>query len=81
MAPIINSRQDLDALQGTPLYREAMERLKASMTTMVDEAVRSEDETAEVEPVWVARETLVSIERLGFSKQQFLAAFDAMGPA
>lgn len=81
MEPIINSRQDLNALKGTPAYREAMERLKGSMTTLVDVAVREGDTTDEIEPIWVEHETLASIERLGFSRQEFLDEYEAMSAA
>jgi len=84
MASIINTRADLDALKGTPAYAEAMGRLKATMTTQVDAAIYPDGygqpgyTGAVVAPAWESMETLDTIERLGFTKDEFLAAFAAI---
>lgn len=72
--PVINTREDLDAIQGTPEYAEFMEFLKGSMTRKQDVAVRPEnygqpDYDGEViPPVWQDVEDLSTIERFGFTK-------------
>ena len=74
---IINTREDLDAIAGTPEHAEFMEFLKGSMTRKQDVAVRPEGygqpdyEGAMIPPVWVDVENLGTIERFGFSKSNF----------
>ena len=85
MPAIINTRADLDALKGTSAYTDALKKLKASMTTQVDEAVYPAGYGEAgyigpaVAPSWTAVETLDTIERLGFTKDDFLAACTAAG--
>jgi len=74
---IINSREDLDALIGTPEHAEFMSYLKGSMTRKQDVAVRPEGygqhdyEGEVIPPVWEDVEDLSTIERFGFTKADF----------
>jgi hypothetical protein len=74
---IINSREDLDALVGTPAHAEFMAYLKGSMTRKQDVAVRPEGygqhdyEGEVIEPVWEDVEDLSTITRFGFTKADF----------
>ena len=80
---IINSRDDLDALKGTPAYLEALRALAGSMVTSMDMAVYPEghgqpDYTGPtVEPDWHEVETLDVIERMGFTRAGFEAEYAA----
>ena len=71
---IINTRADLDAIQGTPEHVEFMAALRGSMTRKQDIAVRPDnysqpDYDGEViAPIWSDVEDLRTIERFGFSK-------------
>jgi len=73
----INTRDDLDALVGTPAYAQFMEYLKGSMTRKQDTAVYPDGygqvgyEGAKIEPVWSDVEDLATIERFGFTKADF----------
>ena len=73
----INSRADLDAIQGTPEHDDFMARLRGSMTRKQDAAVRPDDYgkpeyTGEAIPaVWADVEDLSTIERFGFTKADF----------
>ena len=73
----INSRADLDAIQGTPEHDDFMSRLRGSMTRKQDTQTYPDDYskpeyTGEVIPaVWVDVEDLSTIERFGFSKADF----------
>ncbi len=74
---VINTREDLDAIAGTPEHTEFMKALKGSMTRKQDVAVRPDDygrpeyEGPEIPPVWEDVEDLTTIERFGFSKADF----------
>jgi hypothetical protein len=74
---IINTREDLDAIAGTPEHAEFMEFLKGSMTRKQDVAVRPEGygqpgyEGEVIAPVWSDVEDLGTIVRFGFSKSDF----------
>ena len=74
---IINTRQDLDAIQGTPEYAEFMAALKGSMTRKQDVQVYPEGynqpdyEGEKLEPIWQDVEDLSTIERFGFQKHDF----------
>lgn len=80
---IINSRDDLDALKGTPAYIEALRALAGSMVTSMDMAVYPDghgqpDYTGPViEPDWHEVETLDVIERLDFTRASFEAEYAA----
>jgi len=71
---VINTRADLDAIQGTPAHAEFIAALKGSMTRKQDIAVRPDDYgkpeyTGEViPPIWSDVEDLSTIERFGFTK-------------
>jgi len=68
----INSRDDLEAIRGTPGFEAALLRIYGGMT------IWSLDDGQ-----WVAQEDLSAIERLGFTRQQFLdeiAPFDFPEP-
>jgi len=74
---VINSREDLDAIQGTPEYAEFMAALKGSMTRKQDVQVYPEGynqpdyEGEKLEPIWQDVEDLSTITRFGFSKTDF----------
>jgi len=74
---IINTREDLDAIAGTPEHTEFMKALKGSMTRKQDVAVRPDNysqpdyEGPEIPPVWQDVEDFTTIERFGFSKADF----------
>jgi hypothetical protein len=74
---IINTREDLDAIAGTPEHAEFMEFLKGSMTRKQDVAVRPEGygqpdyEGAMIPPVWADVENLGTITAFGFQKSDF----------
>jgi len=78
----INTREDLNAIQGTPEHTEFMRFLKGTMTRRQNAAVRPDnynepDYDGEViPPVWEDVEDLSTIERFGFTKEEFLAALD-----
>lgn len=74
---IINTREDLDAAQGTPAYDAFMAALKGSMTRKENAAVYPDGygqpgyTGATIDPVWVDVEDLSTIERFGFTKADF----------
>ena len=74
---IINSREDLDAIQGTQEHADFMLALKGSMKRMENHAVYPEGygtpeyEGDPIEPVWVEVEDLSTITRFGFTKEDF----------
>ena len=74
---IINTRVDLDAIAGTPEHAEFMKSLKGSMTRKQDVQVYPEGynmpgyEGPKLEPIWEEVEDLSTIERFGFSKEDF----------
>lgn len=71
----INSRKDLDAIQGTPEHTEFMNLLKGSMIRKQNiqeypENYNKPDYTGEkLEPIWIDVEDLSSIERFEFTKE------------
>lgn len=77
MDQIINTREDLDAAQGTPAYDTFMAYLKGSMSRKQNTAVYPEGygqpgyTGATIEPIWVDVEDLSTIERFGFTKADF----------
>jgi len=77
MKNVINTRADLDALQGTQAHADFMARLKGSMTRREDQAEYPDNygdpdyDGPTVEPVWVEVEDLSTIERFGFAKEDF----------
>jgi hypothetical protein len=74
---IINTREDLDAVEGTPEYAEFMTFLKGSMTRKQNVQVYPEGygqpgyEGLTLEPIWEDVEDLSTIERFGFTKADF----------
>lgn len=74
---IINTRQDLDEIVGTPEYDQFMEYLKGSMTRKEDKQIYPEDyNTPEyagevLEPIWEDVEDLSTIKRFKFTKKSF----------
>lgn len=74
---IINTREDLDAIAGTEKHAEFMQVLKGSMTRKVDTQVYPEGygkpdyEGETLEPIWEDVEDLSTIERFGFTKEDF----------
>lgn len=78
MDQIINTREDLDAVQGTPAYDTFMAYLKGSMSRKQNTAVYPEGygqpgyTGATIDPIWVDVEDLSTIERFGFTKADFV---------
>lgn len=78
-SPLINSREDLDALKESnpTAYAEFMQKLKGSMTRRTNTAVYPEgygqpDYTGPaIEPIWADTEDLATIEHFGFTKADF----------
>lgn len=76
MRPIINTREDLEALKGTEQYTEFINSLKGSMIHKVNVAEYPEnygtpEYTGEVvEPIWEEVENLDTITRFGFTKEE-----------
>lgn len=75
---VINTREDLDAIQGTPEHDKFMAALKGSMTRKQDVRVYPDNynnpdyDGEQLEPIWEDVEDLSTIERFGFSKAEFL---------
>lgn len=75
---VINTRADLDAIQGTPEHAEFMAALAGSMTRRQDTQVypegygQPEYEGETLEPIWEDVEDLSTIQRFGFSKADFV---------
>jgi len=73
----INTREDLDAIQGTPEHAEFMQFLKGTMTRSQNIAEYPDGysepdyDGPEVDPVWEEVEDLSTIERFGFTKDDF----------
>lgn len=78
MKLIINTRQDLDAIAGTPEHQEFMQFLAGSITRKQDSQSypsnynQPEYEGETLSPIWVDVEDLSVIERFGFTKADFL---------
>jgi len=76
-SPVINTREDLDALAGTPAYGTFIEYLKGSMTRKQNIAVYPDGygmpgyEGKAIEPIWSDIEDLSTIHRFGFDKSDF----------
>ena len=74
----INTREDLDAIAGTPEHAEFMQALKGSMTRKQDVQVYPDGynqpgyEGPKLEPIWEDVEDLSTIQRFGFSKVDFV---------
>ena len=74
---IINTREDLDAAQGTPAYDTFMAYLKGSMSYRQDTAQYPDGynqpgyEGPKLEPIWEDVEDLSTIERFRFTKSDF----------
>ena len=77
----INTRDDLDALAGTPEHAEFMAYLKGTITRRVDQATYPQDydhtkksgDMGYVAPDWHEVEDLQVIERFGFTKAEVMA--------
>jgi hypothetical protein len=75
---VINTRADLDAIQGTPEHAEFIAKLKGSMTRRQDTAVRPDNygspeyEGEVIPPVWEDVEDLTTIAMFGFTKEELL---------
>lgn len=74
MKTIINTREDLDAIIGTPEHEQFMQMLKGSMTRKQDVQVypdgynQPDYQGDKLEPIWTDIEDLSTIERFGFTK-------------
>ena len=77
MKTIINTREDLDAIAGTPEHAEFMNMLKGSMTRKQNVQVYPEGysqpdyDGEKLEPIWETVEDLSIIQRFGFAKSDF----------
>lgn len=77
LSNVINTREDLDAIAGTPEHAQFMLYLKGSMTRKQDVQVYPENynqpdyEGSTLEPIWQDIEDLSIIERFGFQKSDF----------
>lgn len=77
MKTVINTREDLDALQGTKEYDDFMQILKGSMLRKQDiqaypEGYNQPDYQGEkLLPIWEEVEDLSIITRFGFTKNDF----------
>lgn len=75
--PIINTRADLDAIEGKPEHAEFMQFLRGSMTRKQDTAVRPDGYGQPgyvgevIPPAWQDVEDLSTIEAFGFNKEDF----------
>jgi len=74
----INTRADLDNIQGTPEYNEFINLLKGSITRKQDiqtypDNYNDPDYDGEtLEPIWTDVEDLSTIERFGFTKEELI---------
>lgn len=74
---VINTRADLDAIEGTQAHADFMAYLKGSMTQKKNVAVYPDGygqpgyEGAQIDPVWEDVEDLSTIEQFGFTKADF----------
>ncbi len=74
---VINTREDLDAIAGTPEHYQFIEALKGSMTRRQDMQVYPDGygqpgyEGETLDPIWTDVEDLSTIERFGFTKADF----------
>lgn len=72
----INTRKDLDNIQGTTEHTEFMNLLKGTMTRQQDSQTYPENynqpdyDGEKLEPIWTDIEDLSTIERFGFTKKQ-----------
>lgn len=77
-SPVINTREDLDALAGTPAHDEFLDYLRGSITRKQDAQTYPEGygtpdyEGPALDPVWQDVEDLSTIERFGFTKADLL---------
>ena len=77
MKTIINTREDLDAIIGTPEHEQFMQILKGSMTRKQNIQVypdgynQPDYQGDKLEPIWQDVEDLSLIERFGFVKSDF----------
>lgn len=77
MKTVINTREDLDALQGTKEYDDFMQILKGSMLRKQDIQVYPEGynqpdyQEDKLFPIWEEVEDLSIITRFGFTKADF----------
>ena len=74
MKSIINTREDLDAIIGTPEHEQFMQMLKGSMIRKQDVQVYPEGynqpdyDGEKFNPIWEEVEDLSIIQRFGFTK-------------
>lgn len=77
--PVLNTREDLDAIAGTPEYGDFIAYLKGSLTRLVDTQTYPEGygepgyEGEPLAPAWSEVEDLSTVERFGFTKAEILA--------
>lgn len=77
MKTVINTREDLDALQGTKEYDDFMQILKGSMLRKQDIRVypngynQPDYQGEKLNPIWEEIEDLSIIARFGFTKSDF----------
>lgn len=74
---LINTREDLDALEGTQAYTDFMIFLKGTMTRKQDTQTYPEGygqigyEGETLDPIWTDIEDLTTIQAFGFKKSDF----------
>ena len=74
---VINTREDLDAIKGTPEYDEFMIALAGSMTRKQDVQAYPDNyndpdyDGDKLDPIWEDVEDLSTIKRFGFQKSDF----------
>lgn len=77
-SPVINTRADLDAIEGTEAHAEFMKALEGSMRRTVDIQTYPEGygqpgyEGETLQPIWDEVEDLSTIERFGFTRDDFV---------
>jgi len=77
LSQVINTRADLDAIEGTQAHADFMAYLKGSMTQMQNVAVYPDGygqpgyTGPTVDQVWEEHEDLSIIEQFGFTKADF----------
>lgn len=75
----INTRADLDNIQGTPEHTEFMKMLKGTIIRKQNTQTYPENynepnyDGEKLEPIWTDVEDLSTIERFGFTKEEIEA--------
>lgn len=76
--PVINTREDLDALQGTPEHFEFLRHLAGTLTQKRDTAIRPADygrpeyQGPLIPPQWTDVEDTTTAQKFGYTKTELL---------